>query len=75
VRHHPCPSRNNPEGIKGVGENGTIGGIATIVAAVEDALAPLALSLNDLPVRSQELAAASELLRKRASALAHGGVA
>jgi carbon-monoxide dehydrogenase large subunit len=75
VRHHPCPSRNNPAGIKGVGENGTMGGITTIIAAVEDALAPLALTLNEMPVRSQDLAAASELLRERVGALARGGVA
>jgi aerobic carbon-monoxide dehydrogenase large subunit len=75
VRHHPCPSRNNPVGIKGVGENGTIGGIAVIIAAVEDALAPLGLTLNEMPIRSQDLTAASEPLREAAGAFARGGVA
>ena len=56
VKEHSCPSPNNPMGIKGVGENGTMGAIATLIGAVEDALAPLALTLNDMPVRCENLA-------------------
>jgi carbon-monoxide dehydrogenase large subunit len=56
VKEHSCFSRNNQEGIKGVGENGTMGALPTIIGAVEDALAPLSLTLNDMPVRSEDLA-------------------
>lgn len=56
VKGHPCRSRNNPVGIKGVGEGGTMGALATIVGAVEDALAPLSLKLNNLPLRFEGLA-------------------
>lgn len=66
--NHPCRSRNNPEGIKGVGENGTMGAIAAIVGAVEDALGPLGLTLNDMPIDSEKLATACESLRAGALA-------
>jgi carbon-monoxide dehydrogenase large subunit len=55
VVHHPCMSRNNPLGIKGVGENGTMGALPAIVAAVEDAMTPFGIALNDMPVRVEEL--------------------
>jgi carbon-monoxide dehydrogenase large subunit len=57
VEHQEHPSPYNPEGIKGAGEGGVIGSLATIAGAVEDALAPLGLRLNDLPLREPELAA------------------
>jgi hypothetical protein len=56
VAHQEHPSPNNPEGIKGAGEGGLIGALATIAGAVEDALAPLGLSLNELPLREPDLA-------------------
>lgn len=56
VKEHSCASRNNPQGIKGVGENGAMGALPAIIGAVEDALAPLRLSLNDMPLRSEDLA-------------------
>jgi carbon-monoxide dehydrogenase large subunit len=60
---HPCRSRNNPVGIKGVGENGTMGAIPTIIGAVEDALGPLAPTFNNMPVRMEAIATAAESLR------------
>jgi carbon-monoxide dehydrogenase large subunit len=57
VAHQEHRSPNNPEGIKGAGEGGVIGALATITGAVEDALAPLALTLNSLPLREPVLAA------------------
>jgi CO/xanthine dehydrogenase Mo-binding subunit len=64
VSHYESPSPNNPEGIKGAGEGGTIGALATIARAVEDALAPLNLTINDLPLRFEALATACEPLRR-----------
>jgi len=55
VEHQAQPSPYNPEGIKGAGEGGVIGSLATIAAAVEDALAPRGLTLNSLPIRSEQL--------------------
>lgn len=55
VAHVETPSPFNPEGIKGAGEGGTIGALATIAGAVEDALAPWRLTLNSLPLRAEDL--------------------
>ena len=67
VVHHESPSPYNPEGIKGAGEGGTIGALATIARAVEDALDPLNLTLNDLPVRFNRLADVCTPLRTAGS--------
>ncbi len=56
-------SSNNPEGIKGVGEAGTIGALPTIIGAIEDALAPLNLQLNQMPVWYEDIARLCEPLR------------
>ena len=55
VEHWENPSPFNPEGIKGAGEGGTIGALATVVGAVEDALAPFNVTLTQLPVRPLDL--------------------
>jgi aerobic carbon-monoxide dehydrogenase large subunit len=73
VQAHPCRTTNNPAGIKGCGEMGVIGTLPTIVAAVEDALAPLQLTLNDLPIRSEDLARMCEPLRRKVPEPALGG--
>jgi carbon-monoxide dehydrogenase large subunit len=67
VEHHACPSPNNPEGIKGAGEGGTIGALATIVGAVEDALLPVHPRLNSLPLRYEELARLCGPLRSQST--------
>jgi CO/xanthine dehydrogenase Mo-binding subunit len=55
MAHVESPSPFNPEGIKGAGEGGTIGALATIAGAVEDALAPFNLTVDALPIRSEDL--------------------
>jgi len=55
VERQAQPSPYNPEGIKGAGAGGVIGSLATIAAAVEDALAPRGLTLNSLPIRFEQL--------------------
>ena len=57
TEHRSSPSPYNPEGIKGAGEGGTIGALATIAGAVEDALAPFGARLNTLPLDPQALLA------------------
>jgi carbon-monoxide dehydrogenase large subunit len=43
------PSERNPLGVKGVGESGPIAPPAAIANAIADALAPLAVQLNEMP--------------------------
>jgi CO/xanthine dehydrogenase Mo-binding subunit len=56
VIHHASPSPRNREGIKGAGEGGTIGALATIARAVENALETYGIEINDLPIRADWLA-------------------
>ncbi len=58
IGHTETPSPLNPLGIKGAGEGGTIGSLATLVGAVEDALAPFGVELRDIPLRPEALRAA-----------------
>lgn len=48
VLHMETPSKLNPLGVKGAGEGGTIGGIASVINAVSDALQ---VSVTNVPVR------------------------
>ncbi len=38
---HPVPTKTNPLGVKGAGECGTVGALAAVMNAINDALAPL----------------------------------
>ncbi len=68
VEHMETPSPSNPLGVKGAGEGGTIPGIATIVSAIEDALKPLGIKINEYPLSPERLL---ELIdEKRAERLA-----
>jgi len=63
IHHMESPTPVNPLGVKGAAESGTIGAPAAIVSAIEDALAPLDIVINDLPVtpaRLLELIAAAQ---------------
>jgi carbon-monoxide dehydrogenase large subunit len=53
--HLETPSPLNPLGVKGAGEGGTIPVPAVIAAAVEDALAPLGVSISDVPLSEARL--------------------
>jgi aerobic carbon-monoxide dehydrogenase large subunit len=55
VLHVETPSPTTLGGFKGVGEGGTIGAPAAIAGAVADALAPLGLEINELPVTADRL--------------------
>lgn len=48
--HQETPSTLNPLGIKGVGEAGTIPVPAVICSAIEDALRPLGVKINEAPL-------------------------
>ncbi|MHA1108846.1 MAG: xanthine dehydrogenase family protein molybdopterin-binding subunit, partial [Alphaproteobacteria bacterium] len=46
---HPVPTKTNPLGVKGAGEGGTVGGLAAVMNAVNDALAPLGIRNLAMP--------------------------
>jgi carbon-monoxide dehydrogenase large subunit len=50
TEHQHTPSPNIPGGMKGVGEAGAIGSPAAVVSAIEDALAPFAVRINETPM-------------------------
>jgi CO/xanthine dehydrogenase Mo-binding subunit len=54
--HFETPSPFNPEGIKGAGEGGTIAAIPTLVSAIEDALSPFGVQLNNVPLGIEQIA-------------------
>lgn len=58
IIHFETPSPFNPEGIKGAGEGGTIAAIPTLVSAVEDALSPFGIEINDVPMQTEMIALA-----------------
>lgn len=49
ILSHPVPSPNNPLGAKGVGEAGTVGGLAAAINAVCDALSSRGVLHLDMP--------------------------
>src|SRR5207244_5290843 len=53
--HTVTPSPQNPLGVKGVGEAGTIGATPAIANAVLDALEPLGITHLDLPFTPQKV--------------------
>jgi CO/xanthine dehydrogenase Mo-binding subunit len=53
ILHTETPSPMNPLGIKGVGEAGTIPVAALVASAVEDALQPFGVEINEMPLDPQ----------------------
>ena len=53
--HQHSPSPLNPLGVKGVGEGGAIAPPAVIANAVCDALRPLQVELNRLPLKPAQI--------------------
>ena len=48
-------SPNNPLGVKGLGESGTIGAFSAVVNAVADAIAPLGAKVPDSPLTPEKV--------------------
>src|SRR6202035_3622965 len=61
IAHVETPSPLNPIGVKGAGEGGTIPATACVISAIEDALAPLGVTLAEHPVSPQRIV---ELIRE-----------
>lgn len=53
--HVEIPTANNPDGIRGVGEAGVLAAPAAIVNAVVDALAPLDVTISEMPLTPQRV--------------------
>jgi len=51
----PVPSTGNPMGMKGCGEAGTVGALAAVSNAVQDALWPLGVKQVDMPFTPMRL--------------------
>jgi aerobic carbon-monoxide dehydrogenase large subunit len=57
ILHTETASPLNPLGMKGAGEGGTIASIAAIVGAVEDALSPFGIKINEAPIGPERIVA------------------
>jgi 2-furoyl-CoA dehydrogenase large subunit len=55
IVHHVTPSPHTVFGQKGSGESGYLGAPAAIASALNDALAPLGLVVNSLPIKIAQL--------------------
>ncbi|MCQ4633534.1 xanthine dehydrogenase family protein molybdopterin-binding subunit [Shinella sp. CPCC 100929] len=55
IHHQETASPNNPLGVKGAGEGGTIPTIVAIVNAVANALAPLGVHIAEAPLSPQRI--------------------
>jgi len=58
LHHIETPSVNSITKAKGLGEGGTIGAPAAVINAVNDALAPFGVSIDELPATPQRIRAA-----------------
>lgn len=67
VDHMVSPSPLNPLGVKGAGEGGTLPAAAAIISAVEDALSPFGVRIDEAPISPMRIV---ELIRA-ASPSAH----
>jgi carbon-monoxide dehydrogenase large subunit len=67
ILHMHTPSPYTEFGIKGLGEGGAIGPPAAIVSAVNDALRPLNVEVNDLPLTSERILSAIDNSTSRAA--------
>ena len=65
IHHMESPTPLNPLGVKGAAESGTIGAPATIVSAIIDALRPLDVEIDALPVTPPRLRAAIRAAQER----------
>jgi carbon-monoxide dehydrogenase large subunit len=62
LHHIETPSQNSVTRAKGLGEGGTIGAPAAVINAINDALSPFGVEIDELPATPQRIRA---LLRAR----------
>jgi aerobic carbon-monoxide dehydrogenase large subunit len=66
--HIETPTDASITGAKGLGEGGAIGAPAALLNAVNDALAPFGVSIDDVPATPQRIRAALRAVKGRAAA-------
>ncbi len=57
ITHVESPTPINPLGVKGAGEGGTIPALAALIGAIEDALSPFGVRLDEVPITPPRLVA------------------
>jgi len=67
ILHTETASPLNPLGVKGAGEGGTIASIAAIIGAVENALAPFGITINEAPISPARIVELVSAARARAA--------
>ena len=55
ITHQETPAPTNPLGVKGAGEGGTMPAANAIIAAIENALEPWGIVVNDYPAEPQRI--------------------
>jgi aerobic carbon-monoxide dehydrogenase large subunit len=66
LHHIETPTEASITGAKGLGEGGAIGAPAAVINAVNDALAPFGVSIDEMPATPQRIRAALRAARKQA---------
>ncbi|HUK11277.1 MAG TPA: xanthine dehydrogenase family protein molybdopterin-binding subunit [Stellaceae bacterium] len=55
IGSHDVPCKNNPLGVKGAGEAGTVGALPAVMSAVADALLPLGITDVEMPASPERI--------------------
>jgi len=76
LHHIETPAASSLTGAKGLGEGGTIGAPAAILNAVNDALAPFGVSIDEIPATPQRIRAALRVagIRSQESGVRGSGI-
>jgi len=64
---HPVPTATNPMGVKGAGECGTVGSLAVMMNAINDALAPLGVRNLGMPATPERIWQAIQRAEEKAA--------
>jgi aerobic carbon-monoxide dehydrogenase large subunit len=72
VAYHPVPAKTNPLGVKGCGEAGCAGGLASVMNAVADALSEYGIRHIDMPATPNRVWQAIEQAKRVQAAMADG---
>jgi aerobic carbon-monoxide dehydrogenase large subunit len=67
ILHSETASPLNPLGVKGAGEGGTIAAIGAIIGAVENALKPFGIKINEAPISPARIVALVNAARAKAA--------
>ncbi len=63
VKSNPVPTRQNPLGVKGAGEAGTVGALPAVMNAIEHALRSAGVESIEMPASPERVWAALQAAR------------